>query len=265
MHVWTPPDGHPIDEERAKALMAGDFGNASEEILAKYSAPIFWVSLEKPGEPILHNGTVTFVRTPRRIFAVTAAHVFRQYQDDAKRGKTQLVIGNAPADATLLVDISDKYDLATIAMNKDVLRLIGKEVTPAGYWPPVPPQEGRGIMLGGYPAGLRNQTAQRMVAFGSFAAMGVARRATEVQITWHLEREFVVENKRIAKLPEGYNLGGISGGPMIAWFESPAKVMFPRLAGILTEHPNYGENSFSIERIVAVRADLIDENGMISK
>lgn len=54
---------------------------------------------------------------------------------------------------------------------------------------------------------------------------------------------------------------GISGGPLITWFESQQFVSSFVLGGSISEHPDYQENDFSVERVMASRADLITTTG----
>jgi hypothetical protein len=61
-----------------------------------------------------------------------------------------------------------------------------------------------------------------------------------------------------------YGLGGVSGGPLISWFESESYIATYTLSGIITEHPDYEENEFTIERVIATRADFIQHSGRIA-
>jgi hypothetical protein len=172
---------------------------------------------------------------------------------------------NAVADDLLsrVIDYSERMDLATINLDEGLLQEAGKPCTPLS-WPPMPPEEGRGIMLCGFPGGERIESESFEVNFGLFTGMGIARRVTDSQISWLIEREFQIDDSILNSLPRNFNLGGVSGGPLISWFESPNHVAHYRLSGIITEHPDYEQNDVSVERVVAIRADLISEEGRIS-
>jgi hypothetical protein len=58
-------------------------------------------------------------------------------------------------------------------------------------------------------------------------------------------------------------LGGISGGPLISWFESENYIATYSLSGVITEHPDYESNEFTVERVIAIRADFIQSSGRI--
>jgi hypothetical protein len=251
---WKAPDGHPISIERAKELMAGDLGRVYRSILSSSCVPIFWRRVTEPGEPILHNGTLTIVRTPKRLFGITAAHVLRQYERDHTNAPVLLQLLNARLEAPEIIDISEKLDLATIAITESLLKQTGKAVVPLSTWPPRVPQEGRGIMLGGYPGIDRLQPKPREAIFGMFTALGLARRVVGPQITWLVERDFGTGD-----LPLNRDLGGISGGPLIGLFESPSHLTYYALCGIISEaHP-------LLENVIARRADFIAADGAIDE
>lgn len=221
MDNWQAPTGHPISVEQAKALMAGALGDVYRGILKACCAPIYWYRIDRQDLSILHNGTVTFVSTPERALGVTAAHVLRAYLADAESGGVRLQIDNIVVDdlRTRIIDIEDKLDIATFALDDALLHNANKTIVPLANWPPRPPQEGRGIMLSGYPAVERNVESNQ-VSFGLFTSLVIARTVTDVQITWLIEPEESLANAQIPAPPPLYGLGGISGGPLISWFES---------------------------------------------
>lgn len=254
---------HPISLEQAVNLMKGDLGVAYREILSKSCCPIFWYRTDIAPTKVEHNGTLTILQTPKKIIGITAAHVIRQFEKDIQINEFRLQLMNEVFDdfMSLVIDISDKRDLATIELSQDIVSRLGK--TPVD-WPPIPPEEGKGIMLSGFP-NIELIEDVREASWGLFTALGVARTVTLDQITWLIEPEHNIPNPKIPTPPPLYDLGGISGGPLISWFESEQHVAHYRLSGIITEHPSYKENlDFPpIERLAASRADCISENGVI--
>jgi hypothetical protein len=258
-------DEHPISIEKAKELLAGDLGDVYRRILADCCVPIYWFNLGTKDFSISHNGTLTIAQTPKVILGITAAHVYRQYEVDRKKGAVRLQLMNEVVDDLdkRVIDVSDKLDLATFALDEALVKRLKR--TPLGEWPPRTPQEAKGIMISGFPAVERIESKNFEVNFGLFTALGVARTVTEKQITWLLEREFQLAKARVPAPPPEYELGGISGGPLISWFESPNFVTHHCLSGIVVEHPDYKGNKDvpPIERLIAVRADAITESGKI--
>ena len=186
---WTPPNGHPLTVERAKELINGDLGEMYRVILSRSCAPIYWHQRRGSGAEILNSGTVTFVRTPKRLMAVTAAHVIRCYEKTHAAATWPLHLQVMSAGLNLqVIGISDELDLATLAIDDKLLSSIGKEVEPLSTWPPRLPQERRGILLAGYPAVDRLQPKPMELSWGLFTALCIARNTIRDQITWVAER-----------------------------------------------------------------------------
>jgi len=258
-------EGHPISLEKAKELLAGDLGKAYRKILMDCCAPIYWYRRDIKDPPIAHNGTLTLARTPKLLLGITAAHVVRQLWKDREQHQYRVHVLDEETPDLLdrVIAVSDKLDIATIALDEELVKRLGK--TPLGAWPPKPPDEGKGIMIAGYPGGAREQTDSSTITFGLYTVIGVARRVNLKQVTWLLEPEEQLEGLAIEMPPAQYDLGGISGGPLIGWFESEQHIAHCRLSAIVTEHPDYAGNGDlqPNERLVAARADVISETGKI--
>jgi hypothetical protein len=264
--TWSPPENHPISIQEAKRLLAGDLGAVYRSILATSCAPLYWYRTDRGDLSILHNGTVTFLRTPQRLLGVTAAHVLNAYLTDAAAGgvRAQIMDGLVDDLQDRIICISRNLDIATFEVDEKLLNRLGKRVVPLAEWPPRPPQEGRGIMLTGYPA-IERRLERNEVDFGLFTALAIARTVTDVQITWLVERDEQFQVAGVEPPPLRYGLGGVSGGPLIGFFESPAGILTYALSGIITEHPNYEQEGLGLELVVAERADFIQANGRIAR
>jgi hypothetical protein len=138
-----------------------------------------------------------------------------------------------------------------------LLERLGKRFYPISIWRGIAPCEGRGIMLAGYPGIERLESRTLDVNFGLFTALGVARRVTREQITWLVEREFTVPNSNIPEPPPNYEVGGVSGGPVIGWFEISSPIVTCGLVGIISQ--DYA----TLENIVAKQTAFIREDGTI--
>jgi hypothetical protein len=148
---WKPPEGHPLTIERAKELINGQLGECYRRTICRSCAPIYWYQRKDSRAEILNSGTVTFVRTPKRLMGITAAHVVRDYEKTHATATwpLNLQVMNAAYNMDV-IGISDELDLATLGIDEKFLSKIGKEVQPLSIWPPCIPQEDRGILLGGY-------------------------------------------------------------------------------------------------------------------
>jgi hypothetical protein len=252
-----PHEGHPLTIDQAKKLINDDgkLGKVYRDILSRSCAPIYWHQRRGSRAEILGNGTVTFVRTRRRLMAITAAHVVRRYEEaqSAATYPLQLQLMNAAFNMEV-IDISDDLDLATLAIDDKLLSRIGKDVEPLSTWPPRVPQEGRGILLAGYPGVDRLQPKPMEVNWGLFPALGVACRVLPDQITWVADRDAPdIETD----LPLEHWLGGISGGPLIGLFESPSHLAYHVLSGVIIKVHQ------ELEKVIARRADFVGEDGSI--
>lgn len=258
---WLPPEGHPISIDKAKKLLAGDLGNVYLDILMGCCVPIYWFRLDKENPKILYNGTVTLLRTPKKLLGITAAHVLKGYEKDRQEQKVRLQLMDEGFDDLLerVIAVSNRLDIATFDFDEKLLKKMGKEIIPLTSWPPQPPEEGRGIMLAGYPGFDRLEPKKLKANFGLFTAIGIARVVTNEQITWAIDREYFAHIPKVRELPPNQDLGGISGGPLISWFETPNYVSYYKLSGIISEA------NATLENVVAKRADYINDDGTIDK
>lgn len=248
---------HPITLEQARTLLAGDLGNFYRSILRACCAPIYWFDLDDAGARILNSGTLTFVRTSDRLFGITAAHVIRRYLSDLQAQKVCLQIMDTVVEQLNIIAISDEHDIATISIENQLLDTIGKKIEPLTCWPPRAPQEGRGILLAGYPGIDRAVHGYLDVNWGLFTAFGVSRRVSERQLTWVVERDHAFQSDVMPSLPPHHPLGGISGGPLIAFFETANYLSYYVIAAIVSQAHE------GLEIVVAKRADCIRADGSI--
>jgi len=251
---WSYPPDHPIPEEKAKELIAGDLGRVHLETLRDSMAPLCWSDPQRANA--LHSGTLTFAQTPSRVIGVTAAHVLLQYFRDREQTGELLRVMNAFISPRV-IDVSEEMDLAAIEVTAELMANLGVARAPISLNPRHRPQEGRGIILAGYPARSREET-RAGVGFGMFTAIGVARRVTDKQITWVPDRERHLSIHGLDELPQNSDLGGISGGPLLAWYEK-GLLAYCTLSGIVVE-----ANTLT-ECVVAVRADAIRDDGGIRR
>lgn len=261
MMTGIPPD-HPINERQARRMVESELGDVQRDMLRDAMLPLYWherIAGQEPG-PILNSGTLTIARTSSRVLGLTAAHVVRGYLADKAQRMLTLQLLNAGIDDLDIIAISDRLDLATINLSDEHLRRCGKQISPISILEQGrhEPHEGRGIMFGGYPGIGRSRLSAREVEWGVFGALGIARRVTDEQITWVAERDDAVEHPNIPTLPPNAELGGISGGPMVAWFERHGGMLsYGSLVAIVSQaNPN-------LENVVAKRIHYIADDGAI--
>lgn len=265
MTAEEPPltPSHWMSEKRAKELIGGALGNELRGVLSKSCAPICWFARgEAPELSRMKNGTATFVHTGETLIGITAAHVVQDFLDDQSEAPQTVMIMNAALPTLDIIDISSELDIATFKIDESVLTKIGKPISPLSVWPPQPPMEGRGILIGGYPRisrlPINTAPAPAVMEWGLMTILGVAGRVSRDQIHWMIDRAHNIEHDTIPELPPNAELGGISGGPVIALLER-GPLQYWGLAGIVSQA------SAQFERVVAKRADYIQSNGKIDR
>lgn len=258
---WSCPEGHPLSVERAKELMKGNLGRYQYEILSGVCSPLYWHLPDGKGaRSIVANGTLSYVQSDGHVFGVTAAHVVNDYLRVENESGCVLQLGSA--DFSLdIIDMDEGLDVVTLRLSPETLSSVGKKISPVSLSRPYDvPQEGRGIMICGYPGEDRRELPNRNVDWGMLGIIGIARRVSEDQITWAPDHSSDVPVPGIPKLPKNKNLGGISGGPLIAWFERPETYLsYFSLAGVIKEA------SAQLEYVVASRSHFIRPDGRIER
>jgi hypothetical protein len=243
----------------AQAIVEGPWADVARAILRDSCFPIFWTKIVDGKETIQNSGTVTVYQTPTRLIGITAAHVLKELLEVSKSPGVQVVFCDTVVNDIRPIDSSDRHfgfedqDIATFELDHAILSKIGKKITPLSSRIRVP-EVGRGIMLCGYPAVDRIGSSPRELDHGILTVIGIARAVTSRQITWIAERDIVPEH--LVTLPRNHPLGGISGGPLLGWFDNNGFTTY-HLCGIISQ------SSAELEYVVAKRVDFIADNGEI--
>ena len=178
-----------------------------------------------------------FLDCGRGPFAVTAAHVFEQFRANLQTHRVR-----------------------TFRVTSEEIAATGKRIVRGtdGVWPP-PPNTGEAVFFGGFPGVERVPVAPHEISFGLYGAMVPLTDFTEYQLSARMEPEYRVDVRDLGLPPEGYDLGGVSGGPMLQpVFQNG--VWCWRLVGVLSEAVAVQ----GFERITAVRAHFILPDGRLS-
>jgi hypothetical protein len=139
-----------------------------------------------------------------------------------------------------LIDAHHGIDIATFWITPEEMRLTGRETLKGYYypkWPPPIPQVGRGVTYCGFPGKGRRWLAPREISFGCAAMAGLATNSHETSLSILIERDDLLRVLGDDDLPENYDFGGISGGPVIAIVQTPTiRSWMP--AGVIIQGPN---------------------------
>jgi hypothetical protein len=254
-----------MNREEATALLMGPFGKFMRDTVASYVAPIFWETLDNEDRVVLRNGTIFFLDAGEGVFAVTAGHVYDGYVRAKVRypkSSCQLWKMSFDPEARLIARQSDHIDLpdlATFEITAEEVKGLGKTILTGhqASWPPLPPEQGKGVLFAGYPGCDRLEIAPDTIDFGIFPGFLVATSVSDRMILCLIEEDYLIDtpcHKGIA--PSNYDAGGVSGAPLLTVVEHRGLWSW-RLGGVIVEAPAAGG------MLLAARADYILPNGQL--
>ena len=268
-----PDEAH---KREAIALIRAGLGEAEIRIAGSYTAPLFWILRSCDGREMAKGGSAFFVDTGERILAVTASHVVEEcLQDTKSRTFVQSMVGSdlgTPVPFHLgdrLIDAHHDIDIATFWLTPEEIRQTGREILRGYYhprWPPPLAQKERGVTYCGFPGNGRRWLAPKEIIFGCVALGGIATSCHETSISILIERENLFQVLGDKVMPENYDFGGISGGPVIAIVQTPTvRSWMP--AGVIFQGPNpsgvTGESISGLEIIKARPMHFIKPDGKL--
>lgn len=247
-------------EQRIEVLR-GPFGRQMHDWAASYVTYIRWATPGMSG-PRIRSGSIFFLDLAGRLLAVTAGHVYQGFLS-AKRTARRILchIENVEFDPEhRLVGCRAGIDLATFDLSYAELKEIGKQalVAEAESWPPPHPFSGQAAFLVGFPAASRLWLDSRTISFGLYVALERINSASDQQITCPFEREYWIDTTGYGLPPPGFDLGGISGGPLLIPMEDQGVWNFC-LGGVISE----AKTSRDYETVVSVPAHFIAPDGTI--
>ena len=124
------------DEEKVEAvrLTKAGLGKAELETVRAYPSPLVCTVNDQHGVKWMKGGTLFFLDTGTRTFAVTAAHVLQEYRDDSKYPDVHASIacnGKRPLRISFgdrVIDANAEIDIATFDVLPDEIDYSGMTV-----------------------------------------------------------------------------------------------------------------------------------------
>lgn len=274
-----------LSEAEARRLVAGDYGRASLEHVAAFAVPFFIVrggrfSTTDPSQnaELLANGTTYFVDLGSGPFGVTANHVVNEALAPEVVRRGLIPVQYSPPARPLLEidDLRDRVisqsidrDVATFRISRDELDCLGVSIMTAA---PVIPIEGQGgVAFVGFPGaqrrvvgfGRRGTSPEVTLSFAVFPGFGVAASVSDRQVTFQFDRDALIQTPGFAAPPPDFDLGGMSGGPMLSKLETLAGIEHWAPAGIITEGRMLPKDRTGL--LFATRADCLRSDGGIDE
>jgi hypothetical protein len=246
----TRKPGLLTEEEKAEAIrltLAG-LGKAELEIAGSYASPLVWTVDSGNGLKRMKGGTVFFLDTGEATFAVTAGHVVQEFFNDTKAQRVHCAIaahGKRPLRIPLgdrMIDASAEIDIATFRVSPEEMQYFAKTALRGHVrdWPPRLAEANGPATYCGFP-GVGRRPERGGVSFGAVPMGGIVTSSHETLISIQLEREYLVRMLGDDDMPENFNFGGISGGPLIAIVQ--AEIMRTwKPAGVIISGPNPGDS-----------------------
>ena len=251
------PQLKPLSKEEAIALTRGPYATLVEQAIAASIAPFLWRERDEEGDLKIRNGTAFFVSADRT-FMVTADHVYAAYLEGRNRfgNDARCQIGNVRLDPeNRVVARSAALDIATFLITPDEIEKAGDGRFPMSF-APMMPQRGKGVFFAGFPGRARRQLSEHEIENGIFTALTVADNITDREISGHFDPEQQVDKPGRPTAPQGYDIGGVSGAPLVTIVDS-ANLHYWRLGGVMTRF------NTSFEIFYATRADFIFPDGTL--
>ena len=262
---YSPQWLNCLSDDEKRTIAGSEFTRRLHDSAAAHIAWLFWRGPHRIiGAPsIVHNGSAFVLDCGRGPFVATAAHVFSQVLADKRR--TQRIvsqIGNVNFDLEeRLIDSGHdrRIDIATFRIEANEVLELGKKVLIGtdDVWPN-PPNPGEVALFGGFLGSQRIVIGPNEISFGLHLGMTPVSDFTEHQIRCRFDRRNWVDVRRLGLPLPGFNLGGVSGGPLLAPIYLNRRWSW-RLAGVVSEAQILKE----YEAITAVRAHFILPDGRI--
>ena len=254
-----------MNREEANNLLAGPFGKQLFKTAMDYVSPLFWGVPEKNEKSIFHNGSAFALNCGSGPFIVTAAHVYEGYlQDKVEHDDMVCQLGNLSFNLEdRLIDCHDSkiLDIATFEISEDELKALNKNVLTGSNnnWPPRRAIVDEGVFFAGFPGIERIETDIQECNFGLYASLTPVSSVSERHVGCAFEREEMIDVLGYGIPKEGYDIGGISGCPMLVLEESDSGVFSWFLGGVI-----YNASTELGEIIFAHHADYIMPDGKLN-
>lgn len=254
------------DEDRKSPEMR-EFGRRMNDSGSEYVTWFVWRHQSRILEtPLLsRQGSMFFLDCGQGPFAVTAGHVFERFVEDRPvRRIRSCQIGNIgfnPEERLIAWGRDFGLDIATFHVTPEEIAATGKKILQGtdGAWPP-PPNPDEAVFFGGFPGCERDAIGQHEMVFGLYSAMLRLTSFTDHQLCCQFSREDWIDVRDVGLPPAGYDLGGVSGGPMLQPVFVDG-VWGWRFVGVISEALSVE----GFERVTAVRAHFILPSGRLSR
>ena len=233
-------------------LGASEFERSQLQLIRNSVSILHWASTPDDHR----NGSMFFINTGAGLFGVTARHVYEDCQRAFAEKNVLCKINGMPFDPTgRLVSAGVTCDVATFKVSDDEFQKLDRLTVP---WPPVIPDVGQPVLLAGFPGCEKSFPGSNSIDLRMYAAKWTVHSVSDRDISIVRPPDSEVLDVHGGGFPESqYDFGGMSGGPVaIVLDEGP--IFSWALSGIIYESQQ------SLEILKAVRADVLNEHGLLT-
>jgi hypothetical protein len=262
---YSPQWLNNLTDEEKQEVAGGEFTRRLHDNGGAHITWLLWRGHHRIiGAPsIVHGGSAFLLDCGRGPFVVTAAHVFLHFLADKRRARhLSSQIGNLAFDLEeRLIDSGHerRIDIATFRIQpNEIVELEKRVVVGTEGACPEPPNPGEIVFFGGFLGSQRIAIRSNEISFGLHLGMTPVSDFTEHQIRCRFDRKNWVDVRGLGLPLPGYDLGGVSGGPLLVPVYSNKQWSW-RLAGVISEAQMLKE----YEALIAERAHFILPNGRI--
>lgn len=207
--------------------------------LHKFSRPyvlrISWCQDLADARSIQHNASCFAVGIGNNLFGVTASHVLKKYLCDQERlDRLHLMIDGEEIDLNI-IELGEGIDIATFRIDEALLARVNKKcfVYQLHEWPPVAPEQGKGIVLTGYPREQQIVIDASRIDIVQVSNCLTVERIHSSNMAIHIRAKHLVSIDDEPIPPFSTDLGGYSGAPILTVSNSLSELY--RLGGVLYE------------------------------
>ena len=222
-----------------------------------HAVPIIFAPPRSCGGKI-NGASGSVVQLKSGIFLTTASHVLEGYETRMHAGEVlNWQVGDLPPFDPIprIAWRSRDLDIVLLRITAEEARSIGPcIISTPGKWPPVIPQEGQIVLVGGYPKALREEDLQAgSIGAGPYSAVFRVTVVGDGYCKCMIERRDLISFDG-GPLPEaGTDMGGLSGGPVLLM----DAINFP-LVGVVTDRCEMSLAEFEILQFATLAGIQLD-------
>jgi hypothetical protein len=222
-----------------------------------HAVPIIFAPPRSRGGKI-NGASGSVLRLGSAVFIVTASHVLGGYETRIQAGEElNWQVGDLPPFDPIprIAWRSPHLDIVLLHITGDEARNIGPCIISApAKWPPVTPQEGQLVLVGGYPKALREEDVQAgSIGAGPYSAVFKVTAVGDGCGKCMIERRDLISFDGGPLPPPGTDMGGLSGGPVLL----VDAISYP-LVGVVTDRCEMNFAGFEILKFATLADVRID-------